>query len=305
MSEPSLSSTARSLVPVRANDIVVGVPMPFSLFSRAGALIVPQGHVVPDAGAHIRLLAVEPYREGTGRAERAGGVPAEVVPSTLGVEHPDPMRVVHHNAESVQLTFRLPGDPEPRKATVQLIGKLGQTAIVVSVPPLAGRRDWHALEGLELTARMITGRNAYAFDATVMRFAALPAPHLYLTYPKAARRSPYRGATRLQAAVAGVVRLADGSQVPVVLTDLSSTGCAVDSDFLLGEVGQGLHLTFRARTDDETMQIELPAVIRNRHRLGMRGRLRHGLHFGDAEGCLDRQLRLAIKAFICDALLSD
>lgn len=300
-------SADKVLVPARPHEIPVGVPLPFALYGRGGALIAPTGYAVPDEQARQRLLQARPYREASG-VERDDSAEATTAGSAAsdtagGAEHADPLRALRHNVEAVQLVFQLPGDPDRRTTSAQFFGKLDRQALVVSAPHLGGQRSWHQHEALALTVRMTSGRTVYAFESAVLRASTLPVPHLYLRYPSAARQGAFRGAVRLETSLPAVARMSDARQFGVTIVDISGAGCAVDSDHLLGEVGSGFELVFRTRLSEQSYTITVPVVIRNLPRAGGRGRTRHGLQFGGDAGQLDWHLRLAIKAFIYENLL--
>lgn len=293
------------LVPARVDDIPVGAPLAFALYGRSGALIAPPGFAVPDEAARAKLLGARPYREATGVARDEPGGASEPVPTALGgAEHDDPLHRLRHNVEGVQLVFRLPGDPDKRVVPAGFCGRLGMQSLLVAAPALGGHRSWHQLEGLEVAVRMTAGRTAYVFDSAVQRYSALPSPHLYLRYPVSARRSDFRAAVRLETSLPAVAQMNDARRFGVTIVDLSGAGCAVDSQHLLGELGDRFTLVFRAHLSEGSFTLTVPVVIRNLPKAGARHRMRHGLQFGDgSDDGLEWHLRLAIKAFIYESLL--
>ena len=172
--------TDKVLIPARLDDIPVGAALPYSLYGRNGTLLAQQGFPIADEQTRQRLVNAEPYREaqGIGRADAAEGDAAG--PRTLGgTEHKDPLRTLRHNVEAVQLQFQLPGDPDKRTVSAQFCGRLGMQALLVTAPHLgSAHRTWHNFENLPLNVRMTSGRTVYAFESEVLRYAALPLPHL-------------------------------------------------------------------------------------------------------------------------------
>ena len=288
------------LVPARPDDVRTGERLAYALYDRDGSLIAPLGYAVRDDATRQRLLDARPYR-------KAGGIERDAPKASAGEAGPaeasqaDPLGALRHNVESVQLVFRLPGDPDKRTASVQFCGRLGRQALIVSAPHLTGPYSWHHHDGLPMAVRMTSGRTAYAFDSVLLRFAALPAPHMMLRYPDEVRLGAFREAVRLQTALPAVARLADGQHRSVVIADLSGSGCAVDADEPLGEIGSRFELVFRVRLSQESYTLNVPVTVRNLPRA--RGRVRHGVSFGDEMGRLDWHLRLAVKAFIYESLL--
>ena len=67
-------STATPLVPVRTDELKIGLPVPYALYTRDGTLVAPQGFVIDGEAALRRLLDVKPFRQSSGvQAEDGAG----------------------------------------------------------------------------------------------------------------------------------------------------------------------------------------------------------------------------------------
>ena len=64
----------------------------------------------------------------------------------------DPLKYLKHNAEGVVLTFKLPGDFEPRNVQVEFYGRVPLQSVIVSAPH-AGLGQWPDLAAISRASR--------------------------------------------------------------------------------------------------------------------------------------------------------
>jgi hypothetical protein len=293
-----MSNNARFIY-LSENDLQVGTALPWSIYLRSGELLAPAGFMVQDKVILLRMMMATPMRMATARD---GDKPSfEAVSDPLAdktaAKTADPLRYLKHNAEGVVLVFKLPSDFEPRKVQVDFYGRIPMQSIIVSAPVLGlgSGQTWQSFEGLPISAQVIFGKSLCIFKTTVMRYAPLPSGHLFLRYPTEAATQPFRQALRVDAKIPASIALADGYTVPALITNLSGSGCAIATGFVLGQAGATLKVSFRVKIGDKPQLLTLPCIIRS-----IKGKLsqqmRYGIEFDEAT--IDAPASQALRAYV-------
>ena len=285
------------------SDIPVGAALPWSIYLRSGELLAPAGFMVQDSVVALRLMMATPMRAATDSDRTTGTIAAgtDLVAEKNAPKPSDPLQYLQHNAETVVLVFKLPSDAEPRKVQVEFYGRIPLQAVIVSAPHLGLGigQTWQNFEGMPISAQVIFGKKLCIFKTTVMRYAALPGAHLFLRYPTEAVIQPFRQALRVDARVPASVQMADGYTVPALITNLSGSGCAVSTGFVLGQAGARLTLTFRVKIAGKPQMMSLPCMIRS-----IKGKLsqqmRYGVEFDDAT--MDDAARQMLHSYVYENL---
>lgn len=290
----------RLFVYLSEQDLPIGKPLPWAVYVRSGELLAPAGFIVADGTARSRLLMARPVRVAVGDEQNSPLAVAELDPddSKKARETPDPLKYLKHNAEGVMLTFKLPGDFEPRTVAVEFYGRIPLQSVIVSAPVLPVGMTWQNFEGTPVSAQIIFGRNLCIFNTTIMRFSGLPSGHLFLRYPHEAATKPFRTALRIDAKIPASITTPEGHAVPALITDISGTGCAIDTGFIIGQAGTLLTVAFRIKVSDKAHVLRVPCVIKSiKGKLSQQ--LRYGLQFGDDA---DEATLLALKSFVYEHL---
>jgi hypothetical protein len=279
-------------------DFPVGVALPWAIYLTSGELLAPAGFVVADEVVRTRLLMTKPVRiarEGE-RGNVFDGGADDKSPRVAA----DPLKYLKHNAEGVVLVFKLPSDMEPRTAQVEFLGRIPMQAVIVAAPPLGlgHSQTWNNFEGLPMAVQVIFGRNLCVFNTSVMRYSALPSHHLFLRYPEEAVNKPFRQALRVEARIPASITMPDGYTVPALITDLSGSGCAISTGFVLGQTGTVLNAAFRVKIGDKFHVLSVPCIIKS-----IKGRLsqqmRYGIQFDDT---VDDKVLLTLKSYVYEHL---
>lgn len=283
------------------SELKVGSRLPWAIYLRSGELLAPPGFAIADAEVQRRLLQAVPVRAAASTDRSSDIVQVEGTDANAAEpENTDPLKYLKHNAEGVILTFQLPSDFEPRKASVEFYGRIPSQSVIISAPALGlgTSQTWSNLEGIPVTMQIIFGRSICLFKSAVMRYSPLPSPHLFLRYPQEAVTKSFRQALRVDAHIPASVTMPDGYTVPALITDLSGGGCALASGFILGQAGTRLKLAFRVKLSEKMRVITVPCVIRS-----IKGKLsqqmRYGIEFDDA---VDEPTVLALKSFVYEHL---
>ena len=283
-------------------DLPVGRSLPWAIYLRSGELLAPAGFVVADAVVQRRLMMATPVR-----AAQATDTDREKIVADghdnddKGAPHThDPLKYLKHNAEGVVLTFKLPVDFEPRNVQVEFYGRVPLQSIIVSAPTLGlgNGQTWSSFEGLPMTVQVIFGRSLCMFKTSLMRYSALPSGHLFLRYPQDAVTKSFRQALRVDARIPASITLVDGYTVPALITNLSGSGCAVATGFVLGQPGTRLTVAFRLKLADKARVVTVPCVIRS-----IKGKLSQQMRYGiEFDEQVEDSVLLTLKSFVYEHL---
>ncbi len=281
-------------------DLPPGAALPWAIHLRSGELLAPAGFLIQDEVMQQRLLATKPVRAvAADETLRAVPVPIEEhVEKKIVAPPPDPLRYLKHNAEGVVLTFKLPGDDKPRVAHVEFYGRMPRHSVIVSAPPLGGAMGWQNFEGLPMSAQVVFGKSLCVFKTTVMRYAALPHPHLFLHYPSEAVAKSFRQTLRVDARLATMLTLADGYKLPALITNLSGSGCALETGFELGQNGASLVMTFKVQIAEKEQTLSITGIIRS-----IRGKLTEQIRYGiEFDESVDDAVLLTLRSYVYEHL---
>lgn len=290
----------RLFIYLSEGDLQIGKPLPWSVYVRSGELLAPAGFLIADSAARARLMASRPLRVAVGNERSSPLAVPEDGEDKRARETPDPLKCLKHNAEGVVLIFKLPGDFEPRTVPVEFYGRIPLQSIIVSAPSLAmgNGQSWQNFEGMPLSVQVIFGRSLVVFNTTLMRFSGLPSGHLFLRYPQDAVIKPFRKALRVEARIPASITTVEGHAVTGVITDISGSGCAIDTGFIIGQAGTKLTVAFRVKIADKSHVLRVPCLIKSiKGKLAQQ--LRYGLQFDEE---VDEAVLLALKSFVYEHL---
>ena len=290
------------LVYLFASDIPVGEALPWPIFLVSGDLLAPSGFVVTDEFVQERLIMATPVRIGTAndRGRPSIEMDSEELGAKMSSQANDPLKYFRQNAETVVLTFKLPAETDTRSVNADFYGRIGMSSIIVSAPALGLGDDhkWKNFEGMPITVQVLFGRTLCMFKTTLMRYAAVPNGHLFLRYPQKVVTKVVRQALRVSARLPASITIDQGYVLPALITNLSDSGCALETGLLLGQAGSALTVSFHARIADVVQTISAPCIIRS-----VKGQpseqMRYGVEFADT---IAEPVSLALKAFIYEQL---
>jgi c-di-GMP-binding flagellar brake protein YcgR len=145
--------------------------------------------------------------------------------------------------------------------------------------------------------QVLFGRTLCMFKTTLMRYAAVPNGHLFLHYPQKVVTKVFRQALRVSARLAASITIGEGNVLPALMTNLSDSGCAIETGLVLGEPGTTLTVSFTARIEEEMHVLSVPGAIRS-----VRGKLSEQIRYGIEFSQMDERVSTTLKAFIYEQL---
>jgi hypothetical protein len=224
-------------VPLSEQDrIVVGRPLPFSIFTPDGKLLLAAGQVVESDRLRDMLIRNGQVRGGggeggggafAGRASRERREQAEE--ETAPPESPlDLLRKDYEtNYDAHRLAISIAPNETDKAYTVQLLGAHAQT-IIVTAPVRPDGSLVPVMTGQPWLCRTFQMTSAFRFSTLALKVAFEPFPHLHLKLQKQVEQRKVRGSPRAKVSVSGELHVPDA--VACVLVDLSATGARVAID---------------------------------------------------------------------------
>jgi hypothetical protein len=246
--------------------IVVGKPLPFSIFTADGKLLLAQGRMVETERLREMLLRNGHHcdvTDGPGKKGRGAGEREEE--EAPPVEE-DPLDVLHRSyaagGDTQHLSISIAKSEADKAFPVQLMGVHGQS-IIVTAPVQSDGSLVPVLANQVLVCRTFQLTSAFRFTAVTTKSAFEPFPHLYLQLKKEVEHRQIRGAPRARVAVRA--ELQTTGKLPCVICDLSTGGAriAVDiAEFAL-EKGKKARLLATVEILQSKYSLELPVTVLN------------------------------------------
>ena len=246
--------------------IVVGKPLPFSIFTADGKLLLAQGRMVESERLREMLVRNGHHcdlTEGPGKKGRGSGEREEEEAPPVEV---DPLEALHRDydagGDNQHLSISIAKSETDKAFPVQLMGVHGQS-VIVTAPVQADGSIVPVLGGQVLVCRTFQLTSAFRFTAVAMKTAFEPFPHLLLQLKKEVEQRQIRGAPRARVAVRAELQTTE--KLPCVICDLSTGGARIALDIAAFALEKGkkarLHATFEVL--QSKFVLELPVTVLN------------------------------------------
>lgn len=302
------SSASTALVPVRASELIVGQRAPWPIYNEAGDLLLARGSMVETQGQLDGLLERGLFRnEKWGTEPDTDSVPLPQSRDVLqkrrrskGLRPPAPSR----GQESIvtmddvrwrigdALSLQLKEAPDVRY-NISLMGSLAGKSVLVSAPVKDGKY-MHLRDGQIVVVRALSGRRAYAFVASVLKYQNLPYPYVHLSCPREVRCTVIRQDARVEVDVDAFLTIGSAPPAALNLLDLSIGGVSGVSNFLgCAKEAKG-HLKFIINVAGEERGLDLDVVLRTVEADSDPNYAKYGLEFIDVSA----RDRLILSAFV-------
>ena len=287
-----------SLILANSNEIIVGRPIPWSLYDHDHNLLLDQGSLVRDEKHRDALLASGACHELSWEAAGEGGN-SEL--SFLSNEAASPVQDETVDADARftfddmklrvedKLQLEPPAQLTRERFTVKVIGFLRGASLLVSMPITANGLRLQLREKEKLVMRSFSGQNAFGFACKIERICKIPYEYMHLSFPDdiqgiVIRKAP-RVKTRIIAAVQDSKSGAD-KQISALISDISANGVSLEARQPLGDKGDILKLEFRVQLHNIDAYLSLKGVIRavftvDPSDTSKSTLIRHGIEFRD------------------------
>jgi hypothetical protein len=243
------------------DQIVVGKPLPFSVFSHDGQLLLAAGRQVDSERTRQSLI-----KNGTHRSAFSGGGDERIKRDRYvdnAPHKPAALLALQKDYGTTSLGRRFAVTMAPNETheaySAWVVGATEQSLILTA--PLRSDGSLVAVTpGQVWLCRTFQVTSAFRFRATVLKAAFEPYPHLHLEVPKNVEKRKVRGRPRASVFVNASLDVPPAS--PCVIVDLSVSGgrIAVD-DTVKMERGHIAHLNVKLDMIDFHFDLSLKATI--------------------------------------------
>jgi hypothetical protein len=292
-----------SLILANSNDIVIGKPLPWSLYNQEYLLLLSEGDVVRDDKHLDELITNGAYRElawessGNNEDIDQSLQAAESATSTPGAADAgntdtiftfDDMRL---KAED-RLQLEPPSQLARERFSVKVIGYLRGASLLVTVPITANGLRLQLMENEKVVMRSFSGQNAFGFACTIERIIKIPYEYMHLSFPVNIQGIKIRKAPRIKSRIIATVHLSatgTASQTSALISDISANGVSLEAKQFLGDKGDILQIAFRVQLHKVDAYLSVKGVIRavlsadNLSEEQKTGFFRYGIEFQDLQ----------------------
>jgi Flagellar protein YcgR/PilZ domain len=243
--------------------IVIGKPLPFSIFTRDGKLLLAQGQIVENDRMRHMLVRNGRRWERAEPDDEKGNLTA--LEEALTVSD-NPLEELHTDydtsRENHQLSISMARSEKEKAFPVQLIGVHKRCFIVTapvrpdgSLVPVLNEQMW--------LCRTFQMTSAFRFTALVAKVGFEPYPHLYLRLMNEVEHRNIRGAPRAKVVLRAELHTPE--TVPCLISDLSTSGARIALDATLKslENGQSATLVVALEVLQSKFELSLETAVIN------------------------------------------
>lgn len=256
------------LAPLRKGDIEVGKPLPWPVFDKDRHLLLREGYVIETQHQVDIMLASGLFRNREpARHYRSVATPV-AAPEDEPVQQAEsrlPLSALKLKSGEI-LQMQPFSENVQEKYPVRLIGQVEKRSIMVTAPVVNGA-VLLLREGQPFVLRGFNGKQAYAFNVSVLRVCSTPFPYLHLSYPPFVQNTLIRQHNRVAVSIVASVSNSTDPQVaenqPCSMVDLSEKGAMLESRRDLGVAGDILTIAMRLRAEDFDQYLSLRGRIRS------------------------------------------
>ncbi len=289
-----------NLILVGNEEIVVGKPVPWTLYDQNRNPLLQEGDQVRDEAHRDALLAEGARRElslempvGYERADDsplvADAQPADQVMArgSEGTFTFDDMRLKVED----RLQLEPPVQLTRERFAVKVIGFLRGASLLVSMPITANGLRLQLKEKEKLVMRSFSGQNAFGFGCTIEKICNIPYEYMHLSFPEEIQGIMIRKAPRVKTRIIAAVqdaRTGAENQLSALISDISANGVSLEARQILGEKGDMLNLAFRVQLHNIDAYLSMKGIIRAVFEADSAdppgsGLIRHGIEFQDMQ----------------------
>ena len=292
--------------PLDKNAIVVGKPLPFSIYGADNMLLLAQGELVKSEAMRNALLRGGAYCNRKDSGGLGGGNSAASQREETAGEVATPLdKFMREHAIALakpRSNLRMSREDGSESYPTRIIGMHDRNSLILAAPlrpdrtfvPVFDRQTWFF--------RALYHTTAIRFQAVVLKAVFEPFPHLHIEVPRTIERKLVRGAPRVP--VCWRVNLVEPANTPAAIVDLSVGGAriAVNADVVF-EQHQRVRFTANVAVHQRSIALDLSATVlpREASEEGIADVMFHRLQFEP----LDDLALLALEAHVNSQLASD
>jgi hypothetical protein len=247
---------------INTNRIVVGEPLPFSIYDGDRKLLLSEGRVVATDSIRDRLIRV-----GVFCSSSVPEIGAQTNEPPLEEEAvSDPLSVLNKEYADLLRRARLAVKIAPNEtAEGYLCWVVGVShrnrCLMLTAPARADKSLVSVLKGQKWYCRLFNATTVFRFYGTVLKTAFEPFPYLHLALPPEIERRTVRSHPRALVNLPGTLNLASQQQRAIVV-DISVSGARIGVERRLKlNLGDTLALGVSVSLLDQKIKLELPVSV--------------------------------------------
>jgi hypothetical protein len=242
------------------DQIVVGKPLPFSVFSVEGNLLLAAGRLVESDHARRILLSNGAHRGATADSRHSPAQPEVDLPARPSVS---PLIAFQTRYRRLNPARGFPVSMARNEASeafrTQVIGVHGQI-LVVGAPVRSDGALVPVIAGQVWLCRTFQATSAFRFQGTILRVAFEPFPHVYVEVPRIVEARKIRNRTRATVLVRATLELP--AAVPCIVVDLSTGGGRIaTADDVSLQRDEPIRIAMKLEMIGSQFDLSLQAVI--------------------------------------------
>lgn len=287
-----------NLIPIQFSDLEIAQPILWDLFNQEKKLILKQGYTIKTTDELEELSKSLIFRRSDNLAkEQQSEVKntSEFKFDDMQLRVGDKLHLRLHSSAKSQCCSKNGG-----YCMVTIIGYLPGYSLIVTMPRTDQFIGQPLLEGDQILARLCSGRYIFSFTTLVDKLIKQPLNYLHLSFPKHISGKTVRKSRRIKTTIDAHAVIGDDS-LPLIITNLSSTGAEISTHAELGEVGAQVELFLRIKIHDKETSLQLMSTIRSYKDTNREGALRYGVEF---TGLQTEQIFL-LRSFIYQELIDN
>jgi hypothetical protein len=207
------------------NQIIVGKPLPFSIYAADNTLLLAEGQIVKSESMK-EALARGGARVSTRGAARPSAE-AEQRVETEPTENPLIRFTSEHTkaAERWRPSLRMSRDDAGESYAVRVLAVTERNTLILTAPTRPDGTWVTVIEGQPWVFRTLYHTTALRFQAQILKAVFEPFPHLHVVVPPTIERRSVRKTARVVVAVPAT--LATPDPAPALIVDMSTGGARV------------------------------------------------------------------------------
>lgn len=287
-----------SMQPLARHDVVIGQPLPFSIFDGNGKLLLAQGQIVRSPAQLDSLCANGYYPNPRWIRVKEPRRPL----NDTDVDMAEPKRKTRSRIAEPggDWAVRLKVDGFPETYPARLLGYMPGQTVLITAPRDEGKL-LTLREGQLIGVKGFSGQTIYTFNGTVQKICFVPFPYIHVSWDdgrleKTTVRNSRRVGAHIDASL--VLLLPDGEQRrSVMVNDLSTGGAEIT---VSGAVTGKVRLEFSLEVAGANFPFHLTGSVRKRKDQGEQESVaRFGVAFED----LLPEQKIALHAWIHEKLV--
>lgn len=224
---------------VELGNIVVGEPLPFSVYSGERKLLLAKGQIVESERMRDMLLLNGRRHDGESLTRQSSGekTPNEPYEDTFAAYAHD----FNIAAGQARIGARLSREESSENYPCWVLGADDVHGLIVTAPSKADRSLLPIAEGQTWVFRLLYLTAACKFSGTIRKVQFEPTPLLHVSPPRQVEMRLIRASPRVVTCLRGAIDV--GKQVPVLITDIGVGGVCVAIERAQTELKQGQKMT--------------------------------------------------------------